>query len=125
HRAHHRYTDTSLDPHSPRYGLKNAYYGWMTQTTYPAHIDPKFQCPDLINDPIYRFLDQKGKWHRAHFLAASSGLLFRLGLCGLFGWRVALASALAGVAVLQIPLLLNVVCHIPRMGYKTFARNDD
>src|SRR6202044_2070218 len=25
HRAHHRYTDTPLDPHSPLYGLKNAY----------------------------------------------------------------------------------------------------
>jgi len=37
----------------------------------------------------------------------------------------ALASLLAGGAVLQIPLMLNVVCHIPRLGYKTYATGDD
>lgn len=125
HRAHHQYTDTPLDPHSPRYGLKHAYYGWMTDKTYPDHIDPRHECPDLLRDPVYRFLDQDGNWHRAHTLAATTGLLFRAGLWGLFGWRVALASALAGVAVLQIPLLLNVVCHMPGLGYKTFPRDDD
>jgi stearoyl-CoA desaturase (delta-9 desaturase) len=125
HRAHHQYTDTPLDPHSPRYGLKNAYYGWMTHKSYPAHIDPRHQCPDLVNDPLYRFLDQDGQLHRAHTLAAAVGLLFRAGLWGLFGWRVALASALAGGSMLQIPLLLNVVCHMPSMGYKNYARNDD
>lgn len=125
HRAHHKYTDTALDPHSPRYGLKNAYYGWMTKKTYPVHVDPEVLCPDLVKDPLYRFLDQGGHLYKAHTLAAISGLLFRAGLWGLFGWRIALASALAGAAVLQIPLLLNVVCHLPRMGYKTYARDDD
>lgn len=125
HRAHHKYTDTALDPHSPRYGLKNAYYGWMTQKSYPLHIDPNLQCPDLASDPVYRFLDQGGKWKRAHMLAATTGLLFRAGLWSLFGWRAALASGLAGVCMLQIPLLLNVVCHTPKLGYKTYERNDD
>jgi sn-1 stearoyl-lipid 9-desaturase len=125
HRAHHKYTDTRLDPHSPRYGLKNAHYGWMTHKTYPEYINPALHCPDVVSDPVYRFLDQGGKWHRAHTLAALTGLLFRAGLWGLFGWRVALASALAGVAVFQIPLLLNVVCHTPRLGYKTYPRDDD
>src|SRR5687768_11947608 len=37
----------------------------------------------------------------------------------------ALASLLAGVAVLQIPLMLNVVCHIPWLGYKNFKCADD
>lgn len=125
HRAHHKYTDTQLDPHSPHYGFKNAYYGWMTPKTYPVYIDPKQQCPDLVDDPLYRTLEQNGDWHRAHALVAASGLLFRAGLWAIFGWRVALASALAGAAVLQIPLLLNVVCHTPKLGYKTYARDDD
>ncbi len=125
HRAHHKYTDTALDPHSPRYGLRNAYYGWMTRKTYPMHIKPELLCPDLMKDPVYRFFDQGGQWHRAHTLAAAIGLLFRVGLWGVLGWRVALASALAGGAVLQIPLLLNVVCHIPRLGYRTYERDDD
>lgn len=125
HRAHHKHTDTSLDPHSPRNGLKNAYYGWMSQHTYPSHISPGLQCPDLVSDPVYRFLDQGGKWQRAQMLTAITGLLFRAGIWKLFGWRAALGSALAGAAALQIPLMLNVVCHMPKMGYKTFARDDD
>lgn len=125
HRTHHKHTDTPLDPHSPRYGLKNAYYGWMTKSTYPPHIDPDKQCPDLATDPIYRFLDQGGNWHRAHAFVATTGILFRLGLWGFFGWKVALASTLAGVSMLQIPLLLNVACHTPSLGYKTYARKDD
>src|ERR1700731_52518 len=88
HRAHHKYADTPIDVHSPRYGLKNAYFGWMTKNTYPAHINPESQCPDLVRDPLYRFLDQDGKWRRAYTLATIAGLLFRVGLWGLFGWRV-------------------------------------
>ncbi|HEY9714495.1 MAG TPA: fatty acid desaturase, partial [Chroococcales cyanobacterium] len=43
----------------------------------------------------------------------------------LFGWQVALASLLAGLAVLQIPLMLNVFCHMPRLGYRNYGSTDD
>jgi sn-1 stearoyl-lipid 9-desaturase len=125
HRAHHKFTDTALDPHSPKYGLRNAYYGWMTKMSYPPTIDPNLQCPDIAKDPVYKFLDQGGHWETAHILAAVIGILFRAALWFFLGWKVALASLLAGVLVLQVPLLLNVACHIPRLGYKNFARNDD
>jgi len=125
HRAHHRYADTPLDPHSPRNGLREAYYGWMTREGYPAHIDPHVQCKDLVRDSLYLFLDQGGKWHRAHALTLVIGVIFRGLLWFLFGWKIALASLLAAGVVLQIPLLLNVVCHIPRLGYKTYATEDD
>jgi fatty-acid desaturase len=42
-----------------------------------------------------------------------------------FGWIAALASAMAGAAVWVIPLMLNVVCHMPKLGYKTFNATDD
>lgn len=125
HRAHHRYVDTPLDPHSPRYGLANAHYGWMMKPGYAGHVSPFEQSKDLLTDPIYRFLEQDGDWKRAHTLVFVIGLLFRLVLLLAFGWKVALANLLASVFVLQIPLLLNVVCHIPRLGYKNFAREDD
>lgn len=125
HRAHHRYVDTTLDPHSPLFGLKHAFIGWTLAETYPAHIDPQVQCKDLIQDPIYRFLEQGGNWKRAHALNFAINILLRVILFFCFGWQVALASVLAAVAVLQIPLLLNVACHIPKLGYKTFATNDD
>lgn len=125
HRAHHRHVDTPLDPHSPRYGLYNAHFGWLTLKQYPAHIDPKAQSKDLINDPIYKFLEQGGDLQRAHAVGFTCCFLFRLALFGLFGWVPALASLLAGLAVLQIPLMLNVFCHIPKLGYKNYPGEDD
>jgi fatty-acid desaturase len=125
HRAHHKYTDTVLDPHSPRYGLENAYCGWMRSRSYPAHIDPGVICPDVVKDRLYRLLECGGNLRRSHRLTALIGLLFRVGLLCMFGWEVALGSLLAGFAIMQVPLLLNVACHIPALGYKTFSRDDD
>jgi len=125
HRAHHRYVDTPLDPHSPRYGLHNAHVGWLTHHGYATHIDPAKQSKDLIDDPVYRFLEQDGNWWRAHTLAFVLSSGFRLVVWACFGWVAALASLLAAVAVLQIPLMLNVICHIPKLGYKNFQCTDD
>lgn len=125
HRAHHRYDDTPRDPHSPRYGLFNAHIGWLMHRGYQDYMDPEEHAKDLVSDPVYRFLEQGGNWHRAHILAFALGVAFRLGILLCFGWIPALASLLAGFAVLQIPLMLNVVCHIPKLGYKTYAVNDD
>lgn len=125
HRAHHKYVDTPLDPHSPRYGLSYAHFGWTTLASYPSHIDPAIQAKDVIHDPIYKFLEQGGRWKRAHTLGFASGLAFRLMILLFFGWVPALASLLAGLAVMQIPLLLNVVCHLPKWGYKNYATPDD
>ena len=125
HRAHHRYVETERDPHTPYKGFQYAYYGWMFQKDYPEYIDPQSQSKDLVQDPIYRFLDQNGSWKRAHGLTAIIGIAFRLVLLALFGWPIFLASAISGIFVLQVPLLLNVVCHMPKLGYKTFATEDD
>ncbi len=125
HRAHHRHVDTELDPHSPRYGLRNAHVGWLMHENYPDHINPILQSKDIVNDPIYRFLEQGGDWNKAHTLNFGIGITFRLIILYFFGWEAALASTLAGLAVLQIPLMLNVICHIPKLGYKNFATKDD
>lgn len=125
HRAHHRYADTPLDPHSPKNGLKGAYYGWLTHRGYPAHINPRTHAKDLIKDPLYSMLDGNGAWHTGHWTCFAVGLAFRLLIWVCFGWVAALASLLAGAAIQQIPLLLNVVCHMPKLGYKTYAVSDD
>ena len=125
HRAHHRYDDTALDPHSPRYGLFNAHIGWLMKRGYEPHINPAQQSKDLVEDPVYRFLDQGGDWHRAHLLAFALGMSARVAILLCFGWVAAVASLLAGLAMFQVPLLLNVVCHLPKLGYKTYGVDDD
>lgn len=126
HRAHHRHVDTALDPHSPRYGgTKHAYWGWIVGSGYAEHVNPRKQAPDLVKDPVYRFLEQNGNWHRAHWLVFAIGLGFRVLLLITCGWMAALASVLASVAVLQIPLMLNVICHLPKLGYQSYATRDD
>lgn len=125
HRAHHKYVDTPLDPHSPRNGLKEAYTGWLTAKVYPSHIIPAEQSKDLLKDPVYVFLEQGGSLPRGHALGFFFALSFRVILWACFGWQVALASLLAGLAVLHIPLMLNVACHLPKLGYKNYTIDDD
>lgn len=125
HRAHHRYVDTALDPHAPKNGFFEAHMGWIMKTGYAAHTNPAEHSKDLIKDPLYVFLEQGGDWHRAHAYAVGIGVAFRLVLLCLFGWQVALASLLAGMAMLQIPLLLNVACHMQKLGYRNFKSEDD
>jgi stearoyl-CoA desaturase (delta-9 desaturase) len=125
HRAHHRYTDQPLDPHSPRDGWLHAYCGWVFHTRYPAYIDPARQSKDLIADPFYQFLEQGGHWQKANALSIVIGIGFRLVLLLCFGWTIALASLAAGSIVQQVPLLLNLICHLPRLGYKNYATGDD
>jgi sn-1 stearoyl-lipid 9-desaturase len=125
HRAHHRYTDSTLDPHSPRLSSwRYAYYGWIKEPGYPQHIDPIMQCKDMGKDPLYKWLEQGGNWRKAHKLCFWLAVLFRMALLLCFGWVVALASLSAALVVQQIPLLLNVVCHIPKLGYKNYLTPD-
>jgi stearoyl-CoA desaturase (delta-9 desaturase) len=126
HRAHHRFVDTALDPHSPRMsGIMYSWLGWLVEPGYAPHVDPNVQCPDMLKDPVYRFLEQGGSWKKAHILTFALGIAFRVLLLALFGWQIALCSLIAGLLVLQVPLMLNVFCHMPKLGYKNFDSADD
>jgi stearoyl-CoA desaturase (delta-9 desaturase) len=125
HRAHHRYVDTPLDPHAPKHGMFNAYSGWLLRSKYQSHVDPHTQSKDLLKDRLYLFLEQDGDLYRAHAVLFTLAIAFRVFILVTFGWIPTLASLLAGMAVWQIPLMLNVACHIPRLGYKNFATADD
>jgi fatty-acid desaturase len=124
HRAHHRHVDTPLDPHSPKFGMWSA-YAFYKSFAYEAHIDPAIQCPDLLKDPVYRFLEASGNWRVGYAVNVGICLAFRGLLLVLFGWQVALASLIAGLVALNVPLILNVVCHIPKLGYRSYKTEDD
>jgi len=125
HRAHHHFVDTPKDPHSPRFGLQYAFTGWLNEKEYKPHVQPSVLSKDLLKDPIYRFLEQDGNLMRGHAMGFALCFAFRAAIWYFYGWVPALASLLAGVAVLGIPLMLNVVCHIPKAGYRLYAVDDD
>jgi stearoyl-CoA desaturase (delta-9 desaturase) len=126
HRAHHRYVDQPRDPHSPRQrGWKYAYYGWLKEPGYPDYINPQIQSKDLLKDPIYTWLEQGGDWRKAQKLCAKINLAFRCIVWLTCGWLVMVANFMAALVVQQIPLMLNVICHIPRLGYKNYQTPDD
>jgi stearoyl-CoA desaturase (delta-9 desaturase) len=124
HRAHHRHVDTPLDPHSPKYGIMHAWVGWLSEKEYAPHISPERQSKDLIKDPVYKLLDCGGNLPAGHALGFAVNFAYRIAIWYFFGWGPALASLLAGIAVLQIPLMLNVFCHIPALGYRNYDVND-
>ena len=125
HRAHHKYSDTELDPHAGLHGWRRSIYGWIFDEAYPAHVDPRISGKDLVNDPIYRFLDQGGRVQRAHLLNGFSNFLFRFGILYLFGLPAALGSLTAALMMQQVTLIFNKVSHICSLGYRNFATTDD
>ncbi|MFN8554926.1 MAG: acyl-CoA desaturase [Candidatus Obscuribacterales bacterium] len=125
HRAHHKHPDTAADPHGPSAGLFYQYAGWMLKFRYTNETSPAALTPDLLKDPLYRFLDQDGHLYRGYFLCVVICVLLRISLFFLVDSRIALASVFAGIAAQQMPLILNLVSHIPKYGYRNFETSDN
>ncbi len=125
HRAHHRQPDHLNDPHGSERGWFHQYAGWMLDFKYREGVSPASLTPDLLKDPVYRFLDQDGHLYKAYALCFVICVLTRLVLLATTGIWITLASVLAGIAAQQMPLVLNVVSHIPHLGYRSFATQDN
>lgn len=123
HRAHHKYADTELDPHSPRYGIKHAFNGWLGKKEYPPYLSPAKHCSDLVHDPLYKFLEAGGDLRKMSKRCVAINVAFRFVLLALFGLPVFVGSVLAGVVGHVLPLGINVLCHM--YGYRNFNVKDD
>lgn len=66
HRAHHRYTDTDLDPYNAHYGFWWAHVGWML--VKPRRKPGVADISDLSRNPVVR-------WQHKHYIA----LIFIMG----------------------------------------------
>jgi stearoyl-CoA desaturase (delta-9 desaturase) len=78
HRAHHRYTDTNLDPYSAHEGFWWAHVGWMIFK--PRTKIGVADISDLTRSKVVR-------WQHNNYLSLLlvMGLLFPMGVAGL-GW---------------------------------------
>ena len=133
HRKHHAFADKPGDPHSPHVdhghgvkgalrGLLHAHVGWLFIHTQRGRRDR--YAPDLLADPVIRYVD------RTFFVWAVGGLVAAFGLGWLIGGSVAtgLTGLLWGGAVRMLVLhhvtySINSLCHF--FGRRDFETRDE
>ncbi len=133
HRKHHAFSDQYGDPHSPHVdhgvgwrgalrGLAHAHVGWLFIHTQRGSKER--YAPDLLKDPLIRFID------RTFLLWTALGLLLPFGL----GWALggSLHAGLTGLlwgGAVRILVLhhmtysINSLCHF--FGRRRFAAEDE
>jgi stearoyl-CoA desaturase (delta-9 desaturase) len=133
HRKHHAFSDRPGDPHSPHVdhgvgwhgalrGLVHAHVGWLFR--HDQRAARARYAPDLLADPVIRFVD------RTFVVWAVAGLGAAFGLGAAIGGSVAagLTAVLWGGAVRLFALhhmtySINSICHV--FGRRTFATTDE
>jgi stearoyl-CoA desaturase (delta-9 desaturase) len=133
HRKHHAFSDAPGDPHSPHVdhglglrgalrGLLHAHIGWLFVHDQRGARDR--YAPDLMADPVLRFVDRWFYVWAVGGIAAAFGLGFLLGGT----WEAALTALLWGGAI-RIMLLhhvtfsINSICHV--FGRRRFVTTDE
>ena len=132
HRKHHAFADEAGDPHSPHVdhgvgvagalrGLMHAHVGWLFVHDQRGARDR--YAPDLVADPIMRFVD------RTFFVWAIGGLGLAFGLGYLIGGTVeaGLTGLLWGGGVRlfllhHVTYSINSICHV--FGRRRFPTPD-
>ena len=132
HRKHHAFSDREGDPHSPHAGFENkrlrhlrglahAHLGWLFIHTDRAA--KQRYAPDLLRDPMIRFIDRTFLLWAAAGLAAPFGLGVALGgsvMAGLTGllW----GGAIRMFVTHHVTYSINSLCHF--FGRRRFATGD-
>ncbi|HWT23254.1 MAG TPA: acyl-CoA desaturase [Solirubrobacteraceae bacterium] len=133
HRKHHAFSDRVGDPHSPHVdhgigwrgalrGLVHAHLGWLFR--HDQRGARARYAPDLLADPVVRFVD------RTFVVWALGGLALAFGLGAVIGGglEAGLTGLLWGGAVRLVVLhhvtySINSICHV--FGRRTFATGDE
>jgi stearoyl-CoA desaturase (delta-9 desaturase) len=133
HRKHHAFTDEPGDPHSPHVGhggglrgalrgLAHAHLGWLYDHSQRA-LKTRY-APDLMQDPLIRFVDRTfGLW-----VLAGLALPFGLGWAIGGSFHAALTGLLWGGLVRMFLLhhvtySINSLCHY--FGRRDFETDDE
>ena len=133
HRMHHRFSDRPGDPHSPHLestagwkgafrGLFHAHAGWLLRADDTAC--PKRYAPDLLADPVMRWID------RTFVVWVLAGLAVPFGLgVALLGTITGGLEALLWGGAVRILILhhatfsVNSLCHF--FGRRNFSTGDE
>ena len=133
HRRHHAFSDVEGDPHSPHVGhgggvlgtlrgLLHAHVGWLFVHT--SRGAKRRFAPDLLDDPVIRFVD------RTFVLWVAVGLAVPFGLGYAIGGTIdaALTGLLWGGGVRMFVLhhmtySINSLCHV--FGRRPFGTGDE
>jgi stearoyl-CoA desaturase (Delta-9 desaturase) len=133
HRKHHAFSDQLGDPHSPHVdhghglrgalrGLAHAHVGWLFLHTQRAN--KQRYAPDLVEDPLIRFIDRTTLWWIALGLAVPFALGYALG-----GTLTAALTGLLWGGAVRVVLLhhvtysINSLCHF--FGRQRFDSDDE
>jgi stearoyl-CoA desaturase (Delta-9 desaturase) len=133
HRKHHAFADIPGDPHSPHVdhgvgvrgalrGLLHAHIGWLFVHDQRGARDR--YAPDLMADPVMRFVDRTFPVWALGGLAAAFGLGFALGGTVEAGLTALLWGG--GIRLLLLHHLtysINSICHV--FGRRRFATPDE
>ena len=133
HRKHHAFSDAPGDPHSPHVdhgvglggalrGLVHAHIGWLFVHDQRGARDR--YAPDLMADPVMRFVDRWFYVWAVGGVAAAFGLGFLLGGT----WEAALTALLWGGAIRlmllhHVTFSINSICHV--FGRRRFKTPDE
>jgi stearoyl-CoA desaturase (Delta-9 desaturase) len=132
HRKHHAFSDEEGDPHSPHVGhggglggalrgLVHAHLGWLFVHTQRA--SKRRYAPDLLRDPVIRFVDRTFPLWAALGLAAAFGLGVALG--GTVGAGLTALLWGGGVRIFlvhHVTYSINSLCHT--FGRRVFDTDD-
>jgi stearoyl-CoA desaturase (delta-9 desaturase) len=132
HRKHHAFSDQEGDPHSPHghghglrgalRGLAHAHVGWLF--LHGQRANKARYAPDLVADPLIRFIDRTTLLWIALGLAVPFGLGYALG-----GTLAAGLTGLLWGGAMRILLLhhmtysINSLCHF--FGRRRFETGDE
>jgi stearoyl-CoA desaturase (Delta-9 desaturase) len=132
HRKHHAFSDVEGDPHSPHVGhgggwrgalagLAHAHLGWLFIHTQRGA--KRRYAPDLLADPVIRFIDRTFLVWAAAGLGAAFGLGVAIG--GSVGAGLTALLWGGGVRMLvvhHVTYSINSLCHF--FGRQRFATDD-
>jgi stearoyl-CoA desaturase (Delta-9 desaturase) len=133
HRKHHAFADQAGDPHSPHVdhgggwggalrGLAHAHVGWLFIHTQRGNKER--YAPDLLADPVVRFIDRTFVWWALGGLGAAFALGWVLGGTLEAGLTALLwGGAVRMLVVHHVTYSINSLCHF--FGRRPYATGDE